>query len=374
MIFRGPVDAVSHDEIGNKPRGAGAVYPFKGETNIVRNRWYIAAFSDEITRDPIERTLLGKPVAMYRTEAGAPVAMYGLCPHRYYPLALGKVVGDALVCGYHGFTFDADGKCIRIPSQETGAGFCQPTYRIEERGSLCWIWMGDEDQCDPALIPPYEDFGLGEAGWRTSSFNYIHVAGRHQLLIDNLMDLTHLAFVHHHIPGGEAMTRLELREEKTPRSFRLRRFGKMPWGPFFDLVWGNANAFEGLADFESLTDFYGPELIRTGLPIIRAVQGKAEVPAELGELHILHGITPETEHSTHYFGFSTRNFRLDDPGLDAFQLQSDIKIRQQDADAIAAVEARLERGAAVQRELLVKADVPAAKVRQRMQDLLDAEA
>lgn len=151
------------------------MYPFTTETGIVRNRWYIAAFSNEITRDPIERTFLGKPVALYRKEDGSPVAMYGLCPHRYFPLAEGKVRGDSLVCGYHGFVFDADGHCVEIPSQGTGANFCQPTYAIEERGPLCWIWMGDEDKCDPDLIPPYADFGLEEPGWHYSSENYFHL-------------------------------------------------------------------------------------------------------------------------------------------------------------------------------------------------------
>lgn len=350
------------------------MYPFTGDRSIVRNRWYIAAFSGEITRAPIERTLLGKPVALYRTEAGKPVAMHGLCPHRYYPLALGRVEGDALVCGYHGFTFAADGKCIRIPSQGTGSGFCQPTYPIEERGALCWIWMGDPDKCDPDLIPPYADFGLDQPGWRASSFTYFRLGGRYQLLVDNLMDLTHLPFVHHHITGGDAMSRMEMTDETRTISYRLRRFGKVPWSPFFDMLWGAAHRYDGLADFESLTDFYGPELIRTGMPILLSINGNAAIPPALGTLHILHGITPETEHSTHYFGFATRNFRLDDEGLDAFQHESDRAIRQQDVNAIEAVEARLEWGAAIQRELLVKSDLPAVKVRQRTQALLDAEA
>lgn len=350
------------------------MYPFQSGTGIVRNRWYIAAFSHEISRDPIERTFLGTPVALYRTAAGFPVAMYGICPHRYYPLAKGKVVGDALVCGYHGFTFDADGSCVRIPSQETGAGFCQPTYPIEERGPLCWIWLGDRDNCDPGLIPPYADFGLDQPGWRVSSFNYLHTAGRAQLLVDNLMDLTHLEFVHHHIAGGAAMTRLKLQEESRPQSYRLRRSGKVPWNPFFDHLWGPENRFEGLADFDSLTDFYGPELIRTNLPLVTAIDGNPEVPPAIGHLHILHGITPETETSTHYFGFATRNFRLDDDALDQFQLHSDLKIRQQDVDAIAAVERHVDRAAAIQRELLAKADAPAVKVRKRIQAMLDAEA
>ena len=350
------------------------MHPFTTATGMVRNRWYIAAFAREISRDPIERTILGKPVALYRREDGPPVAMYGLCPHRYYPLAQGKVRGDALVCGYHGFVFDADGKCIEVPSQGTGAGFCQPTYPIVEQGPLCWIWMGDADKCDPALIPPYDDFGLGQPGWRYSSENYFHLKGRAQLLIDNLMDLTHLPYVHHHIGGGEAMANPKIREEDSPASYRVVRMGKLPWTAFNALVWLEENAYEGLADFDQLTDFYGPEFIRTGFPIYTRVPGHDDVPPALGTLHIMHGITPETETSCHYFGFSTRNFRLDDKRLDHFQYESDCKIRQQDVDAIEAVEARLEEAAQRQRELLVKADGPAVKVRRLIQQMLVHES
>lgn len=350
------------------------MYPFQNDKTLVRNRWYIAAFSNEISRTPFERTILGLPVALYRTEAGKPIAMYGICPHRYYPLALGKLKGDALVCGYHGFTFGDDGKCIDIPSQETGAGFCQPTYPVIERGPLCWIWMGDADRCDPALIPPYDDIGLDQPGWRTSSFDYFHIRGRAQLLIDNLMDLTHLPFVHHHIPGGDHITKTPMRESHENGRYLLTRLPRLHWGPFHDMIYGPDAHFEGEAEVENETAFYGPEFIRTGLGNYVAIDGKPEVPAALGRLYILHGITPETATSTHYFGFSTRNFRLDDPQLDEIQLKSDIQIRQQDVDAIEAVEARLDKSAAVQRELLVRSDAPAVKVRQIIQAMLDSEA
>jgi phenylpropionate dioxygenase-like ring-hydroxylating dioxygenase large terminal subunit len=136
------------------------MYPFTSDNSIVRNRWYIAAFSTDVTREPMERTLLGSPVVLYRKQDGSAVAMYGICPHRYFPLAKGLLNGDALVCGYHGITFAADGKCIEVPSQSAAPGFCQPSYPILERGPLCWVWMGDKARCEPGLLPPYEDFGL----------------------------------------------------------------------------------------------------------------------------------------------------------------------------------------------------------------------
>ncbi len=349
------------------------MYPFSTDSGMVRNRWYISAFADEITREPMERTILGKPVAMYRKQDGAPVAMYGLCPHRYYPLGNGKVEGDRLVCGYHGFVFDDTGQCVKIPSQGTGSKFCQPTYPIEERGPFCWIWMGDKETCDVDLIPPYEDFGLGVDGWWHSSPNYLHLEGRSVLLIDNLMDLTHLPYIHYHIAGGESMKSPTIEMEDRERSFRVKRVAKVPFSDHHAQIFGEALRFEGLSDFLSLTDFYGPELIRTSLPITLRIDGQDSVPDGLGSLYLLHGITPETETTTHYYGLSVRNFRLEDAELDEVQRLADIKIRQQDKEAIETVEERLEDAATLQRELFVIADRPASKVRKIMQTLLEGE-
>jgi vanillate O-demethylase monooxygenase subunit len=234
--------------------------------------------------------------------------------------------------------------------------------------------MGDADACDDALLPPTHDFNLQDDGWRYSSENYFHLKGRAQLLIDNLLDLTHLPYVHHHVGGGEAMANPKMHEEDAASLYRVVRTGKVPWNPFHEQVFGKEAAFEGLSDFKILSDFYGPELIRTGLPVTTAVPGHDEVPPELGSMWILHGITPETETTTHYFGFSVRNFRLDSEELDEFQRLSDIKIRGQDVEAIDAIEERLEEAAARQRELLVKADAPAVKVRRLVQKMLESEA
>jgi vanillate O-demethylase monooxygenase subunit len=109
------------------------------------------------------------------------------------------------------------------------------------------------------------------------------------------------------------------------------------------------------------------------MPIITAIEGRAPVSPKLGVMHILHGITPETLNSTHYFGFSTRNFRVDDDTLDAFQLESDCQIRKQDLDAIEAVEKRIDAAAAIHKELLVRSDALAIKVRQKIEPMLDAD-
>ena len=125
--------------------------------------------------------------------------------------------------------------------------------------------------------------------------------------------------------------------------------------------------------FDNETAFYGPELIRTGLGFHRSTDGDETVP-KLGTIHIMHAMTPETETSCHYFGFTVRDFRIGDKGMDNFWLASDTKIREQDKVAIEAVEDRLDESAELQQELLVRSDKGALKVRKRVQAMLHAEA
>jgi vanillate O-demethylase monooxygenase subunit len=299
--------------------------------------------------------------------------MYGLCPHRYFPLAQGKLVGDNIQCGYHGFTFAPKGKCVLIPSQGTGSGFVQPVYRVVEKAPLIWIWMGDQALADPDQIVDYSEIGLSQAGWRNSDPLYFHLNGRSQLLVDNLMDLTHLAFIHPQIDGGAAIVNTKYIYEQKGATFRVTRPMDMPWTGFHDFLYGPAVRFEGISRVESVTDFYGPEFIRTGSPVTIAIEGYDAVPDGIGLVYFLHGITPETATTTHYFGLSTRNFRLTDNGLSQALLEIDILTREQDVVAINLVERRLQDAVARQQELLVKSDTAAVRVRGIIQGMLDKE-
>ena len=85
---------------------------------FLRNYWYVAAYDHEITRHPLGRVILGEPVVFYRLEDGTPVALEDRCAHRHLPLSMGKLVGDALQCHYHGLRYDKTGTCVRIPGQD----------------------------------------------------------------------------------------------------------------------------------------------------------------------------------------------------------------------------------------------------------------
>ena len=85
---------------------------------FLRNYWYVAASDAELGGTPIGRVILGEPIVLFRTEAGVPVAFEDRCAHRHLPLSMGKLVGDALQCHYHGLRFGVDGRCVHIPGQE----------------------------------------------------------------------------------------------------------------------------------------------------------------------------------------------------------------------------------------------------------------
>jgi phenylpropionate dioxygenase-like ring-hydroxylating dioxygenase large terminal subunit len=111
-------------------------YPF--------NCWYVAATSDEVGRDLLARRLLGTEVVLYRAGSGDVVAMEDRCVHRAYPLSAGRLDGDRLVCGLHGFVYDPDGTCVDVPSQENVPhGACVRTYRVHEQPPFVWIWLGE---------------------------------------------------------------------------------------------------------------------------------------------------------------------------------------------------------------------------------------
>src|SRR5688572_23945612 len=88
------------------------------DTPLLRDQWYIAAHADEVGRTMLARDILGDSVLRARREDGTAVALQNRCPHRGFPRAQGRLEGNAVVCGYHGFTCGTDGTCLRVPSQD----------------------------------------------------------------------------------------------------------------------------------------------------------------------------------------------------------------------------------------------------------------
>jgi vanillate O-demethylase monooxygenase subunit len=273
---------------------------------FLRNYWYVAASVAEIGRKPLGRIILGEPVVFFRAEDGTPVALEDRCPHRRLPLSMGKLVGgDVLQCHYHGLRFDRIGACVRVPGQDMiPAAARVKTYPVVERYKWLWIWMGDPALADPSKIVDYH--WLDDPDWGAKT-DYLHAECNWQLVNDNLLDLTHLAFVHETTIGNMALVEhAEVRVQRTPHGVQVTRWIiDQPAPPAFVRIGG----FTGNVDRWQIIDYTPPSFIRldvgatptgTGAPQGRRVGGI--------QMRNLNAMTPETESTTHYFWGQAHDF------------------------------------------------------------------
>jgi phenylpropionate dioxygenase-like ring-hydroxylating dioxygenase large terminal subunit len=162
---------------------------------FVRNCWYVAGWSDEFTiGSPQARTIIDQPIVLYRTPEGDLVAMEDRCVHRGAPLSAGRCEGSALRCLYHGLKFDRTGICVEIPGQEKIPDRARVrTFAVEDRHGWAWLWMGNAEAADTALIPAAT--GIDNPDWRMGRGEEVFAA-EYNLLNDNLLDFSHLSYVH----------------------------------------------------------------------------------------------------------------------------------------------------------------------------------
>ncbi|MCW2394994.1 MULTISPECIES: aromatic ring-hydroxylating dioxygenase subunit alpha [unclassified Sphingobium] len=161
----------------------------------VRNAWYVAGWSHELEAEkPFASSILGERIVLWRTASGALHALEDRCVHRLAPLSLGRCEGERLRCMYHGLLFDADGQVVEIPGQAQIPPQARVRrYAVVDRHSWLWVWMGDVDAADERLIPPavgldHPDYILGQG--------HLDYAAEARLINDNLLDFSHLTFVH----------------------------------------------------------------------------------------------------------------------------------------------------------------------------------
>ncbi|NML43897.1 aromatic ring-hydroxylating dioxygenase subunit alpha [Ramlibacter sp. G-1-2-2] len=279
---------------------------------FVRDCWYVAAFSHELVEQPLPRTLLGEPVVLFRSREGQAVALEDRCCHRGLPLAHGEVVAEGIQCGYHGLVYDCSGRCVRIPNQDTIPAAARVTaYPLRERDGLVWIWLGDAaraESVEPLAYPWHSAPGWAHKGKRNE------VAAPHGLVIDNLLDLTHVGFVHKHTIGGMPATHsnAETKTSRTDHGLRMVRWMRDSVPP---------PTYVAVAGFQGRVDRWTEVEFQPGYVTINACAKDVGTGAYEGKhegafsLRSLHAVTPETEHSTHYFWTISHQAREGRPEL-----------------------------------------------------------
>jgi phenylpropionate dioxygenase-like ring-hydroxylating dioxygenase large terminal subunit len=171
---------------------------------------------------------------------------------------MGRLVGDLLQCHYHGLRYDGTGQCVKVPAQNTvPPGARVKSYPVTERHRWLWIWMGDAARADPDLIPDFH--WLDDPQWGAKSA-YLHVKANWQLIVDNLLDLTHLAFVHESTIGNAALVEnAAVKVERAPNSVVVTRWIiNAPAPPTFV----KAGGFTTPVDRWQIIDFAPPAHLR----------------------------------------------------------------------------------------------------------------
>ncbi len=306
---------------------------------FLNDHWYVAALSSELTTTPISRQILGEHVAMYRVASGDAIAIADQCPHRGYPLSLGTVVGEKLVCGYHGFTFDCSGSCVAVPGQDRiPSRLSVRTYSLVERGPWVWIWMG-RGVADESTLP--------DTPWLTDVDHWSCVAGvatidaSFALLVDNLLDLSHETYLHNGSIGTPevATTPIEVEVDDDAQVIRVfRHMNDVVCPPFYSRTTGLDGHVDRWQDIE-----YAPP----GFYLLHARIGPVGRPPlpdgsddHAFHMKILYGLTPATEGRVHDFWALARDFCVDDQEVDAFLAKMQTGVVQEDVDALNILYAR----------------------------------
>lgn len=218
-------------------------------------------------------------------------------------------MGNTVQCPYHGLQFNETGELICVPSQERiPEGGNIKSYPVVERNRWIWIWMGNPALADPNLI---EDFHwIGDPDWGYGGDRF-YLKGNYQLLVDNLLDTTHLTFVHpttlgtDDFAGSECVT--ERIEDRVVVSRWLMNRPPAPLHQQFGAFPESAHV-----DRWQIATFAPPAFVKLEVGSAIANTGARDGDRSQGiSMMNLNAITPETGKTTHYFWAQVYDFQVD---------------------------------------------------------------
>ncbi|HEX6568091.1 MAG TPA: aromatic ring-hydroxylating dioxygenase subunit alpha [Acidimicrobiales bacterium] len=307
---------------------------------FARNHWYVVGSADEICGAPLARTVCGDAMVLWRRSDGTPSALADRCSHRRYPLSLGTVVDDVLVCGYHGFTYDCTGACVAVPGQSRIPGRADVrAYPLVELGPWVFAWMGDPAAPDRSRLPdaPW----LTDPAWAVVS-GMQPLAARYELLVDNLLDLSHETFLHAGSIGTPevAATPIETAVDADTGVVRVwRHMAGAACPPFYERSTGLTSPIDRWQDIEyAPPGFY---VLHSRIAPAGVAPGPDGSDPRAAHAKILYGITPSTETTSYDFWLVARDFALGDPEVDEFLASMNDQVVGQDVRALAALEQRV---------------------------------
>ncbi len=324
---------------------------------IPRNQWYVAAYSSEIEHALFSRTICDEPILFWRTEAGDVVANSDRCVHRRFPLsqAPSRLVDDTVVCGYHGFTYGSDGKCVAVPGQTRVPRTARLTaYPVAELDSLIWVWIGEPALADRSRIP--RATYLDAEGYTTVR-GMEPLKARFSLLVDNLLDLSHETYLHGGYIGTPEVASTPISTEVDDDAgivYVSRHMDDAECPPFYSRSTGLQGRIARWQDIE-----YTPPCLyklHSRIAPVGSVPNADGTDPDAFHVEVVYAITPETEHSTHDFWLVARDFALDDAEVSAFLAENNRTVVLQDVDALDVLEQVIQHEPAGYQELSINID------------------
>ncbi len=337
---------------------------------FLKNIWYAAAPAGELGEGIVSRRICNELIAMYRKADGTVVALEDRCPHRFVPLSMGTREGDDLRCGYHGLKFGPDGICNDKPggATENPTPICVKTYPTAEKFGHLWIWLGEAARADASLIP---DFSFITDPTFKCESGYLHIKGHHEMIADNLLDLSHVNYLHPQIASGSHWSEWDNRvvvEGNTVWS-RLSRPSQVP-GVFQRMLWDSpSERGDGRGD------------VRWDAPsVLFANTAITEIGADIDTTGVqtpsAHLLTPETEFSTHYFWATGRNVKREDDAISTMLREGVGQVfSTQDGPMVEAEQRAMGNSTDLlaHKPIILKADAASIRARRILQKLIRGE-
>ncbi len=337
---------------------------------FLRNVWYVAAEAHEVSRDLRRIRVLAEDICIYRTEAGTPVALEDACPHRKLPLSMGRLRGDMVECGYHGLIFDCTGACQRVPGQtRIPSGARVRSYPVEDRYGLVWIWMGDPALADPANImaaPQYDD-----PAWAVSRGAPIDLDCNYLLVTDNLLDPSHVAWVHVSSFGNAACEETPLQVDATDTGVTVSRWMyRQEVAPFYRAL----VPFEGLCDRFQYYEVRYPSHADNRAVFVPAGEGGPDRPMSDRAFRMFsyNLMTPVDETHTRYYYFQIRNVQVDNAEVSRMMAAGVRAAFLEDRDVLNACQIGLTNARTPHVDLAI--DAGPIRFRRRLDKLIAEEA
>ena len=337
---------------------------------FLKNCWYAAMWSQDLAETPVARTLLNEPVVLFRQADGTPAALTDRCCHRAAPLSRGRCVGDYLECGYHGLQFDAAGTCVAIPGQSAIPPEARVrSYPVREIQKTVWIWMGEPDKADESAIPDLP--WLDDPGW-VSTPGEFNLKANYQLLVDNLLDITHALYVHRNTIGADpAEGTAPSQTERLDDGIRITRWllDVVP-PPLFAKVGG----FTGNVDRWQIVTWRAPSTVYLDVGAAATGTGAPDGDRSQGfSIWSTHLLTPETDRTTHYHWGYARNFDLDNEALTKTLYEGSRDTFYEDVEMIDAQQKNLA-SSSLDGLVDITGDGPQLQARRMIDRLIAAEA